>query len=322
MLNFALPLNALVPRRVTKLMPMPPVCTFRSLPPVLTATSSNASKSKYIDEAPPDVVSVMTTPSRFHIVSVASAPLPTNPDCWPDSLPPTLTRSTVTPGTVLSSAHGSFDCGVLCSSPCVSVVNVPDLLDVDDRRLGGDGHRLLERFHRHRERQRRVDAGGDDHLAFHLVEAAQVGRHLVGAGVEVEEPELPLGIGHRRPRLTADRHRRQRDIDAGQNAAALIRHRPVDVAAGNLGAGARREALTSSVSIRQSTRLIRGSLVVSLPINAHRGRPIERRLSAGRQGRTRAPANSLCGPSTVGWITSGSPVRDRTLPGRGGTTVR
>ena len=37
MLNFALPLNALVPRRVTKLMPMPPVCTFRSLPPVLTA---------------------------------------------------------------------------------------------------------------------------------------------------------------------------------------------------------------------------------------------------------------------------------------------
>ena len=34
------------------------------------ATSSNASKSKYIDEAPPDVVSVMTTPSRFHIVSV------------------------------------------------------------------------------------------------------------------------------------------------------------------------------------------------------------------------------------------------------------
>src|SRR3954447_26637482 len=128
MLNFALPLNALVPRRVTKLMPTPPVCTFRSLPPVLTATSSNASKSKYIDEAPPDVVSVMTTPSRFHIVSVASDPLPTKPDCWPDSLPPTLTRSTITPGTVLSSAHGSFDCGVLCNSACVSVVSVPIFL--------------------------------------------------------------------------------------------------------------------------------------------------------------------------------------------------
>ena len=79
--NFALPLKALVPRRVTKLMPTPPVCTFRSLPPVLTATSSKASKSKYIEEAPPDVVSVMTTPSRFHIVSVAREPLPTKPDC-------------------------------------------------------------------------------------------------------------------------------------------------------------------------------------------------------------------------------------------------
>ena len=62
------------------------------------------------------------------MVSVASAPLPTKPDCWPDSLPPTFTRSTITPGTVFSSAHGSFDCGVLCSSSCVSVVIVPTFL--------------------------------------------------------------------------------------------------------------------------------------------------------------------------------------------------
>src|SRR3954462_8483641 len=81
MLNLALPLKALVQRRVTKLMPTPPVWPFRSLPRRLTATSSKASKSKYIDEAPPDVVSVMTTPSRFHIVSVASEPLPTKPAC-------------------------------------------------------------------------------------------------------------------------------------------------------------------------------------------------------------------------------------------------
>ena len=178
MVNLALPLNWFVPRRVTKLMPMPPVWTFRSLPPVLTATSSNASKSKYDDEAPPDVVSVMTTPSRFHIVSVASAPLPTNPDCWPDSLPPTFTRSTMTPGTVLSIAHGSFDCGVLCSSSAVSVVEVPDLLGVDDRRVGRDRHRLFDRLHRHRERDVRVDAGVDDHFPFHLVEAGEVGRDL------------------------------------------------------------------------------------------------------------------------------------------------
>src|SRR6476646_1508197 len=126
--NFALPLKALVPRRVTKLMPTPPVCTFRSLPPVLTATSSKASKSKYIDEAPPDVVSVIATPSRFHIVSAKSDPLPTKLDCWPDSLPPTLTRSTITPGTVFSIAQGSFDCGVERSSSAVSVVVVPIFL--------------------------------------------------------------------------------------------------------------------------------------------------------------------------------------------------
>src|SRR3954465_4244798 len=109
--NFALPLNALVPRRVTKLMPTPPVCTLRSLPPVFTATSSKASKSKYIDEAPPDVVSVIATPSRFHIVSANSDPFPTKLDCCPDSLPPTLTRSTITPGTVFTIPHEPFDGG-------------------------------------------------------------------------------------------------------------------------------------------------------------------------------------------------------------------
>src|SRR4051812_20309090 len=126
--NLALPRKRFVPRRVTKLMPMPPVCTLRSLPPVFTATSSKASKSKYIDDAPPDVVSVMATPSRFHIVSANSDPFPTKLDCCPDSLPPTLTRSTITPGTVFSIAHGSFDCGVDRNSSAVSVVVVPIFL--------------------------------------------------------------------------------------------------------------------------------------------------------------------------------------------------
>src|SRR5258708_1132407 len=53
----------------------------------------------------------MTTPSRFHWVSLGSAPLPTKPDCWPLSLPATLTRSTMTPGIVVDTAQGSRDCG-------------------------------------------------------------------------------------------------------------------------------------------------------------------------------------------------------------------
>ena len=99
----------------------------------LTATSSNASKSKYDDEAPPELVSVMTTPSRFHIVSVAERALADEAGLLAASLPPTFTRSTMTPGTVLSTAHGSFDCGVPCSSAVVSVVDGARLLDVDDR---------------------------------------------------------------------------------------------------------------------------------------------------------------------------------------------
>ena len=61
-------------------------------------------------------------------MSLSVVPLPTKLDCWPLSLPPTLTRSTMTPGTVLSTAQGSFDCGVLSSSAVVSVVDVPVFL--------------------------------------------------------------------------------------------------------------------------------------------------------------------------------------------------
>ena len=45
--------------------------------------------------------------------------------CWPVSLPAMLTRSTVTPGTVRSSAHGSREFGTWLSSSCVKLVAVP-----------------------------------------------------------------------------------------------------------------------------------------------------------------------------------------------------
>ena len=43
--NRAPPVNLLVPRFVTMLMPMPPVCMVRSPPPVVTLISLKASKS-------------------------------------------------------------------------------------------------------------------------------------------------------------------------------------------------------------------------------------------------------------------------------------
>ena len=70
-------------------------------------------------------MSVMTTPSRLHTASLGSAPLPKKFDCWPLSLPATLTRSTSTPGTVRMSAHGSRELGICDSSSLVMVVAVP-----------------------------------------------------------------------------------------------------------------------------------------------------------------------------------------------------
>src|SRR6478736_921873 len=54
-------------------------------------------------------------PSRFQVFSVVPAPFASTFDCWPDSAPPTLTRSTTTPGTVCSTTHGSRADGMFCS---------------------------------------------------------------------------------------------------------------------------------------------------------------------------------------------------------------
>jgi hypothetical protein len=70
----------------------------------------------------------MTTPSRLYIVSSGDAPLAAKTDCWPASLPAMLTRSTSTPGTVLSTAQGSRPCGTCVNSSLVSVVEVPIFL--------------------------------------------------------------------------------------------------------------------------------------------------------------------------------------------------
>src|SRR5260221_6095876 len=70
------------------------ITTRGSDPPVVIWSSSNESKSKYSGEEPVAPMSVMLTPSTFHVFCVASEPLPMYTDCWPDWLPPTLIRST------------------------------------------------------------------------------------------------------------------------------------------------------------------------------------------------------------------------------------
>src|SRR5688572_10705006 len=124
----ALPWNLLVPRLVTRLIPRPPAWTLRSLPPVVTVISWNAPKSKYVGDAPVADMSVMASPSRFHILSLVVLPLPAAEACWPFSLPAMLTRSRSTPGTFLSTPQGSRALGTLLSSSDVMVVAVPRFL--------------------------------------------------------------------------------------------------------------------------------------------------------------------------------------------------
>ena len=61
-------------------------------------------------------------------MSSSSVPLPMKLDCCPLSLPAMLTRSTITPGTVRSTAQGSRELGTWCSSSVLSVVPVPVFL--------------------------------------------------------------------------------------------------------------------------------------------------------------------------------------------------
>src|SRR5204863_9484135 len=67
-------------------------------------------------------------PSIVHTASAGRVPFDWKFDCWPVSLPAMLTRSTITPGTVRSSAHGSRDVGITLSSSDVKLVAVPVVL--------------------------------------------------------------------------------------------------------------------------------------------------------------------------------------------------
>ena len=70
-------------------------------------------------------MSVMATPSSVQTASCGRVPFETKLDCWPVSLPPTLTRSTSTPLTERSSENGSREVGMLASSSSVTLVAVP-----------------------------------------------------------------------------------------------------------------------------------------------------------------------------------------------------
>ena len=70
-------------------------------------------------------MSVIATPSSVHTASCGRVPFDAKFDCWPVSLPPTLTRSTSTPLIERSSENGSREDGTFESSSAVMFVVTP-----------------------------------------------------------------------------------------------------------------------------------------------------------------------------------------------------
>ena len=84
-------------------------------------------------------MSVTSTPSSVQLASCGRVPFEAKFDCWPVSLPPMLTRSTSTPGTLRISANGSREVGIFWSSSDAEVGGGAGRLGVDDRRRAADG---------------------------------------------------------------------------------------------------------------------------------------------------------------------------------------
>ncbi len=108
---------------------------------------------------------------------------------------------------------------------------------VDDRRLTGDRHRLLQGRHL----QRGVHRGGEskadaDALISHVGEAGQLEDHDVLAGRDRGEAIGAVGVGHRRARAHLVRAR-DRDGNTGHHGIRRVGHPAID------GAGTRRDSL-------------------------------------------------------------------------------
>ena len=102
-------------------------------------------------------------------------------------------------------------------------------LDVDDRRLAGDGDALFERANPHLD----VDGGGEvggelDALAAHGVEAGERESHHVHARPQIDDPVLPAPVSCRGSGLLDQGGAADFDQDAGHERTACIADRSGD----------------------------------------------------------------------------------------------
>ena len=127
-------------------------------------------------------------PSRFQVFSATPAPFASTFDCWPDSAPPTLTRSTTTPGIGLEHDPRIARRRQLLKLIVADAGGDGLAARIDDERLRGHLHGLGDAADLQRDLQRHAAAGGDFEVAVAIrVEAAQRRRDGVGARRQVEK---------------------------------------------------------------------------------------------------------------------------------------
>ena len=98
-------------------------------------------------------------------------------------------------------------------------------LDIDDGRLTGHRHRLLNRSHTHVGVHRGVERACQlDAVSFERVEAGQRERHAVNARAEIHHPELTGPVGDDRPDLLDECRAGRFDGHTRQNGAGRVSH--------------------------------------------------------------------------------------------------
>ena len=179
-------------------------------------------------------------------------------DCWPVSLPPMLTRSTSTPGTLRISANGSRDVGIFVSSSVVKLVAVPVTLvsTIGDSPVTVIDSATVASFSDTEMSASRPTATITPSCLI-PAKPGDLERHAVRAGRLVEEPELAGFIRHGGlgaiEALNSDRHAREHGFllvgDGARNAAAG------DLRVGGRTAISANNAAVSSFLIRLSSWL-------------------------------------------------------------------
>ena len=191
---------------------------------LVITTSCVVSSRPYPETPPPLMAAPVPMPS---VCAMPSLPRPPRP---PKTIMPVFSCTLLLPppettNDGISVAMAAYPCAV--GSASMSSVFIcclpPRALDVDDRALAGDRHRLLERADAHLGVDRRDEIGRQHQaVANEGVEPGQLEADFVGAGSQVEDPGTGPTVGDSRADLLDQRVARRLHGHARQNRARRV----------------------------------------------------------------------------------------------------